>query len=108
VLSVVFPKRRIIRCKSRSEVTSDDKLMWVYTQKEFIGTVSEYYVDVFEHRVPFWSSLHMHLTFERMLEYWVRVISPFVCRGSLLPYDLVYGFVCGFGMKEIVSFWRSR
>ena len=101
-------KHRIIWCECRTLVTSDDTLMWVYTHKEFIETISEYEIMVQEHRVPFWSSLHMHLTFERMLEYWVRVISPFVCRGSLLPYDLVYGFVCGFGMKEIVSFWRSR
>jgi hypothetical protein len=108
VISVVCLKRRVIRCESRSEVTSDDRLMWVYTQKEFIPWISEYYFDVFEHRVPFWSSLHMHLTFEKMLGHWVQAICPFTCRGLLLPFDLVYGFVCGFGMKEIVSFWRNR
>jgi hypothetical protein len=102
-------KYRLFQRKSRVELQTDDRLQWAFTWKEYMPTVSEYSYEERIHRVPFFLSLHAHLRIEEFLgDISERFLLPFVCKPLLLPYHIVHSLVCGYGMKEILLFWKSQ
>jgi hypothetical protein len=61
------------------------------------------------HRIQWWQTLGLHLALEevmsRIMIFFDSVDLP---KFSLLSYDIVFGFITGRKMKEIIGFWRTR
>lgn len=102
-------KYKIVQCLSRNDVV-EDKLKWIYSCKEWVGIPTKFDVGLCEHRVPSFLSLHAHLRMEENLEDLAsKTIFPqFAFKKLLLVYDIIHGLICGYGMKEILVFWRNR
>jgi hypothetical protein len=100
---------KIVECLSRDIVDGGDA--WAYAWKEWVGvgihgkTLSKH-----EHRFPWFLSLHAHLRLEECLEDLSdkSIYPKFLFKPLQLPYDIIHGFICGYSMREILSWWRSR
>lgn len=95
------------RCLTRVQVTEDIKpcYRWRISNQSSCGS----FFEVREHRVPFFLTLHVHLIVEWILEDMSRKLVPQVfSKVTLLFYDVVHGFVCGYGMRDILEFWKGR
>lgn len=101
-------KYKIIHCLSRDIV--DGKDQWVYAWKEWVG-VAKFgkSISKHQHRIPWFLSLHAHLRIEETLEDFYHLIFPqFAFKPLLLIYDIIHGLICGFDIREILEFWKSR
>ena len=101
-------KHKIVQCFSRDIVEGKD--LWVYPWKEWMN-VATYgkKVSKHRHRIPWFLSLETHLRMEEIVEDLAELIfAQFPFKALLLPYDIVHGFICGYGMKEILTWWRQR
>jgi hypothetical protein len=102
-------KYKIIHCLSRQVIDAQDG--WSYSLKEYVGDVVilKYGLAIMKHRVPWFLSLHAHLRMEKTLEDFAHLIFPqFAFKPLLLTYDIIHGLICGFGLREILEFWKSR
>ena len=100
-------EHRKIKCLTRIEITEDIKpcYRWRVSNQSICG----YELEVAEHRVPFFLTLHMHLVIEEILHTLAMKLEPQpFSKITLLFYDVIHGLVSGYNMKEISSFWRQR
>jgi hypothetical protein len=103
---VVNVKYVVMRCLSRCDV--EDRLEWIYPWKEWVGIPIKYDIGLCEHRVPWFLSLHGHVVVEEVFEDLIRIIVRFPYKKLLFFYDVIPGFVCGYGMRDILDFWEHR
>jgi hypothetical protein len=101
-------KYKIVQCLSRNVV--DDKDQWIYAWKVWVGGAKVGGAAINKHRVPFFLSLHAHLRIEETVEdLFNKTIFPqFAFKKLLLPYDIIHGLICGYNMREILRWWKSR
>ena len=100
-----FLKR--FRCLTRIVVTDDVKPCYRWRLSN--QYICDYYLEVREHRVPFFLTLHAHLIIEETLGViGTKFLTQLFSKVILLFYDIVYGLVSGHSMKEIGGFWRQR
>lgn len=95
------------RCLTRIPTTDDNKpcYRWRVSNQYICG----YDLEVAEHRVPFFLTLHAHLIIEETLEGIAMKFQPQLFSKIIdLFYDIIHGLVSGYSMKEISSFWRQR
>jgi hypothetical protein len=96
---------RLLQCKTRIEMTSDDKLKWVFTQKHYMPTISGYEYSDEIHHVPFFLSLHAHLRIEEFLcHVSEKFLGSFLCRPLMFPYHFIYGLVSCHSVRDILEF----
>ena len=99
-----------IRCLSRSLL--NDTWLWMYATQSYVlcytGTQNPKRVQ--SHRVPFFLSIHSHLTLEEKIEdFWMLArLNRFNPKKLLFIYDVLHGLVCGYTMQEIITFWKRR
>jgi hypothetical protein len=101
---------KIVQCLSRGIVDAE-KDVWIYAWKEWVGLSinSDIEKGVQPHRVPWFLSLHAHLRSEEALEDLSNVIFPqFAFKKLLFVYDVLHGIICGYGMKEMLEWWKNR
>jgi hypothetical protein len=99
---------RIVECFSKDNVV-EDRLKWIYAWKQWVGVPIKFDIGVCKHRVPFFLSLHAHVKIEETLRALGNVVFPqFTCKILRFPYDFIYGFICGYSMKEILDFWNKH
>jgi len=100
-------KYRKVRCVTRVVVTDDIKPC--YRWKVSNQSICDYCLEVREHRVPFFLTLHAHLIIEETLGViGSKFLPQLFSKVILLFYDIVYGIVSGYSVKEISIFWRER
>ena len=100
---------KIVQCLSRDII--DGKDQWIYAWKEWVNVAkSGKSQSKHQHRIPWFLSLHAHLRMEETLEDLVnKMIFPqFAFKTLLLPYDIIHGIICGYNMREMLDYWRSR
>jgi hypothetical protein len=102
---------KTIRCFTR--FPSIDRDRWIYPWKEFTAVASyfssEYFCTIAKHRVPYFLSLHAHLSIEHALEsLWNVFFAQFPFKNLMLVYDILHGLICSFNMREILEWWRGR
>ena len=103
-------QHKTVQCLSHD---IDEKDRWVYAWKDW-ATVSIPFkrgknVSKHQHRVPRFLSLHAHLRIEETLEDLAHLVFPqFAFKPLLLPYDIIHGVICGYGMRGILNFWTAR
>ena len=98
---------KIVECLSRDIVDGGEA--FEYAGKEWVGvSVFGKTLSKHRHRFPWFLSLHAHLRLEECVEDFYPFYPRFLFRYLLLPYDILHGFVCGYSMREILSWWRSR
>lgn len=100
-------KHRIIKCLTRIPTT--DHIEPYPRWRAFDDSIVEWNLEVAEHRVPFFLTLHAHLIIEATLENIANKFLPkLFSRITSLFYDIIHGFVSGYNMKEISNFYRQR
>jgi hypothetical protein len=100
---------KIVQCLSRTVIDAEDG--WTYAWKEYVGdaVIVKYGLALMKHRIPHFLSLHAHLRIEETLEDLAHLIFPqFAFKTLLLPYDIIHGIICGYNMREMLDYWRSR
>jgi hypothetical protein len=82
--------------------------VWVEEYGKFVSFKAKLPV-MNTHRVQRWQTLKLHLTIENAI-FKLYHIFDFIekLKLALLSYDVVYGFVTGRTMREIVNFWSCR
>lgn len=85
------------------------RLTWIYPRKRYEFTSSGYSIRIQNHRVPWFLTLHLHILLERVImEGRSRFLGQFPFTPLFLPYDILFGVICGYNMREILWFWRGR
>jgi hypothetical protein len=80
-----------------------------YSWRVFDQSPCGLFSEMREHRVPFFLTLHAHLIIEETLGViGGKFLPQLFSKVILLFYDIVYGIVSGYSVKEISSFWRER
>jgi hypothetical protein len=96
-----------VRCLTRVETTDDTKPC--YRWRAHNQFICDYSLEVREHRVPSFLTLHAHLIIEEILTVIAMKFQPqLFSKITDLFYDIIRGLVSGHNMKEISSFWRQR
>ena len=100
-------KHRKIRCLTRVETTDDIKSCYRWRNSNV--HICSYDLEVAEHRVPFFLTLHTHLIIEETLHNLaLKFIPQLFSKTTFLFYDIIHGLVSSYSMKEISDFWRQR
>jgi hypothetical protein len=106
-------KFRHFQCKEPMLTMDTDK--WIYPWKEYVSvaTFRESYLDdeftTDTHHVPFFLSLHLHITIEHNLaRLWRLFFNQFPFKTLLFVNDVICGIICACTMREILQFWNAR